>query len=152
MGEVKISSSKAEKHNDRSSLRFQIEGATTLVYKKGLLNNLGIGRKNEARAAINLSEGGILVRTHDRMKTGTKVRIRLELEKFKDVIHAEGHVCWCFQSAHDEDDYYAGIKFSKLSRKSKSKIATLRGYFTSPEYKVLTAVRKCGDHYLGLGR
>jgi len=150
MGEAKIPHSKPSKHELRTSTRFQIDEATTLVYKKGLLTGLGIGRNNEARAAVNLSEGGILVRTHDRLKSGTKVRVRLEIEKFKDVIDAEGVVCWCFQSASDQDDYYAGIRFSKLSPKVASKISRLCGYFTSPEYKQRTAARRRRDP-LGLG-
>ena len=150
MGEAKISNAKSGKHELRTSTRFHIDDATTLVYKKGLLTGLGIGRTNEARAAVNLSEGGILVRAHDRLKSGTKVRVRLEIEKFKDVIDAEGVVCWCFQSASDQTDYYAGIKFSKMSPQVASKISKLCGYFTSPEYKSRTAARKRRDP-LGLG-
>ena len=147
MGEAKVSSLKSvsNKHELRNSTRFHVDDAVTLVYKKGLLSNLGIGRTNQARAAVNLSEGGILIRTTERMKSGTKVRIRLEIEKFKDVIDAEGLVCWCFQSAREESDFYAGIRFSKLSTEAASKIARLRGYFTSPEYRQRTASRKRRD-------
>lgn len=119
----------------RSSARFRVDDAVPLVYEKGLLTSLGIGRTNQARAAINLSEGGILVRTHDKMKTGTKVKVRLEIEKFKDIIEAEGVVRWCFQSAREGNNFYAGIRFTKVPAGVASKIAQLRGYFTSPEYR-----------------
>lgn len=126
----------------RTSMRFRVDDAVPLVYEKGLLSSLGIGRTNQARAAISLSEGGILVRTHDKMKTGTKVKVRLEIEKFKDVIEAEGVVRWCFQSAKEQANYYAGIRFTKVAPPVATKIAALRGYFTSPEYRSRSASRR----------
>lgn len=137
MGEARMSSSipQGRKAELRSSTRFRIDDTVPLVYEQGLLSTLGIGRTNQARAAINLSEGGILVRTHDKMKNGTKVKVRLEIEKFKDVIEAEGVVRWCFQSAKEANNFYAGIRFTKVAPGVASKIARLRGYFTSPEYR-----------------
>jgi Tfp pilus assembly protein PilZ len=142
MGEAPASRKKSDL---RRSARFQLEDAVTLVYKKTLLSALGIGRTNEARAAVNLSEGGILVRTHDRVKNGTKVRIRLEIEKFKDVIEAEGVVRWCFQGAGEGSDYYAGIRFTHVPEQAAAKISRLRGYFTSPEYRSRSAARRRQD-------
>jgi Tfp pilus assembly protein PilZ len=138
MGEARMSNSipsGARKADLRSSLRFRVDDTVPLVYEKGLLSALGIGRTNQARAAINLSEGGILVRTNDKMKTGTKVKVRLEIEKFNDIIEAEGVVRWCFQSAKEMNNFYAGIRFTKVPPTVTSKIAQLRGYFTSPEYR-----------------
>jgi Tfp pilus assembly protein PilZ len=141
MGEARMTST-GKKHELRSSTRFQIEDAVPLVYEKGLLTAFGIGRTNQARTAINLSEGGILVRTNDRMKNGIKVKVRLEIEKFKDVIEAEGVVRWCFQSAKQENHYYAGIRFTHVPAQAASKIARLRGYFTSPEYRSRQAAKR----------
>jgi hypothetical protein len=137
----------ARKSDLRKSRRFSIDDATTLVYRKGLLQSLGIGRTNEARAAVNISEGGILIRSHDKVTNGTKVRVRLEIEKFKDVIEAEGEVCWCVQGTGG-DDYYAGIRFTDLPSAAATKISRLRGYFTSPEYRSRTAFRR---HQAALG-
>jgi len=148
MGQATVETGK--KSDLRRSTRFQIDDAVTLVYKKGLLQALGIGRKNEARAAVNLSEGGILIRTRDRVKTGTRVKVRLELEKFKDVIEAEGVVRWCFKAASDDGDFYAGIRFTQVSGASATKISRLCGYFTSPEYRSRNAARRRRDP-LGLG-
>jgi len=143
MGEARMSGSipAGRRSELRSSARFRVDDAVPLVYEKGLLTSLGIGRTNQARAAINLSEGGILVRTHDKMKTGTKVKVRLEIEKFKDVIEAEGVIRWCFQSAREDSAFYAGIRFTKVAPSVASKIARLRGYFTSPEYKSRRKIR-----------
>jgi len=129
----------------RSSVRFHVDDAVPLVYERGLLTAIGIGRINQAKSAVNLSEGGLLVRTHDRMKNGAKVKVRLEIEKFKDVIEAEGVVRWCFQSAKEAGNYYAGIRFTKLPAPAASKIAKLRGYFTSPEYRSRTASKRRSD-------
>lgn len=126
----------------RTSQRFQVDDiAVPTVYEHGLLASLGIRRENQAVSAVNLSEGGILVRTIDRMKNGTKVKVHLEIEKFKDVIDAEGIVRWCFQSAK-ETSFYAGIQFLNVSRSVASKIAKLRGYYTSPEYKTKVLSKK----------
>jgi Tfp pilus assembly protein PilZ len=138
-----------KKSDLRRSARFHIDDAITLVYNKTLLSGLGIGRSNEARAAVNLSEGGILIQTHDRVKNGTSVKVRLDLEKFKDVIEAEGVVQLCVKGASENSGYYAGIRFTQLPEQAKAKIARLRGYFTSPEYRSRTAARRRRDS-LGL--
>ena len=127
----------------RTSDRFHVgDIAIPVVYEQGLLSSLGIGRVNQARSAVNLSEGGVLVRTHDQLKSGTKVKVRLEIEKFNDVIEAEGVVRWCFQSAKEEMNFYAGIRFTNMPPMLASKIAKLRGYYTSPEYRSKSTVKR----------
>jgi Tfp pilus assembly protein PilZ len=134
----------------RTSTRFQVGGvATPMVYEHGFLASIGIGRFNQARAAVNLSEGGVLVRTHDRMKSGTKVKVRLEIEKLNDIIETEGVVSWCFQCAKQETNFYAGIRFTNMPPPLASKIAKLRGYFTSPEYRNKTAHQRRRQETLG---
>ncbi len=135
----------------RRSARFHVDDAVPLVYRKSLLTVLGFGRINEARAAVNLSEGGILIRTGDRVKSGVPVRVRLEIGKFNDVIEAEGVVRWCFRSAAEEKDFFAGIRFTAIADAALLKIRRLHGFFTSPEYRTLSAARKRRDP-LGLGR
>jgi hypothetical protein len=135
----------------RNATRFAVSDiAVPLVYEHGFLTSLGIGRINQARAAINLSEGGVLVRTHDRMKSGTRVKVRLEIDKLKDVIEAEGVVRWCFQCAKEETNFYAGIGFTHVPPPVASKIAKLRGYFTSPEYRSKTQHKRRRDTSMGL--
>jgi len=132
----------------RTNDRFRVDDiAIPVVYEHGLLSSLGIGRVNQARSAVNLSEGGVLVRTHDQMKSGTKVRVRLEIEKFEDVIEAEGVVRWCFQSAKEQSNFYAGIRFTNMPPPIASKIAKLRSYYTSPEYRSKTVVKRRRDTF-----
>jgi len=127
----------------RTSDRFQVDDiAIPVVYEQGVLASLGIGRINQARSAINLSEGGVLVRTHDHMKSRTRVKVRLEIETFNDVIEAEGVVRWCFQSAKEETNFYAGIRFTNIPPTVAAKIANLRGSYTSPEYRSKTTSKR----------
>jgi Tfp pilus assembly protein PilZ len=129
----------------RGSQRFRVDGIVPMVYEKSLLSTMGVGRKNQALAAINLSEGGCLIRTTGRLKIGTAVRVRLEIEKFNDAIEADGVIRWCFQSATDAKDFYAGLQFLKLPSTIVNKIARLRSYFTSPEYMMKMASKRRAD-------
>jgi len=153
MGDTtKLGSTPADKHRDlRSSPRFKVEDVVPWVYEKGLLTALGIGRENRAKETINLSTGGTLVRMGQRIKPGTKVGVRLDVEKFNDVIEVEGVVRWCFQSVQDPRNFYAGIQFTHVSRSMKSKMAQLQNYFMSPEFKSKTARRRLKDP-LEIGR
>lgn len=136
------SSAKLKRAELRQHPRFRIEDARTEIYLKGFLARMGIGRKNEARVAVNLSEGGILVSTRGKLAPGTKVQLRIEMEKFKDIIEAEGEVRWCYVSARDASDYYTGIQFLKLPSAAVSKINRMRAWFTSPEFKQRSATRR----------
>src|SRR5947209_2474189 len=95
--------------------RFRADEANPQLYVKGFLTKLGIGRANEARSTVNLSEGGVLLLTNTRLKAGSPVQVRIEIEKYKDIIEAEGVVRWCFPSARARDDFYAGIEFRGLA-------------------------------------
>jgi len=136
------SSVRLKRAEQRRNPRFKTDEATVHLYiKKGLLTTLGIGRRNEARAAVNLSEGGILLATGTKLVQGTKVQVRIEIDKFNDVIETEGVIAWCFQSARDTS-YYAGIEFRNLPAAQATLIGKMRSWFTSPEYKQKTATRK----------
>ncbi|HVR85951.1 MAG TPA: PilZ domain-containing protein [Planctomycetota bacterium] len=142
-GKKESTSSIKLKHEDlRQHPRFRIEDARTELYLKGFLAKMGIGRKNEARVAVNLSEGGMLVSTHGKLSPGARVLLRLEMEKFKDVIETEGEVRWCYVSARNASEYYAGIQFVKLAPAHLSKINQMRAWFTSPEFKQKSATRR----------
>lgn len=142
-GKKDLSSTARLKREDlRKHPRFRLENAKTELYLKGFLARIGIGRKNEARVAINLSEGGIMVSTLGKLAPGTRVQVRIEMEKFKDVIETEGEVCWCYVSARDASEYYSGIRFVKLPPEHVSRIGQMRAWFTSPEYKQRSATRR----------
>ena len=122
--------------------RFHAHEAAAQLYLKGFLTKIGIGRKNEATGTVNLSEGGILVVTHRKHANDTKVQVRVEIEKYKDVIEVDGIVRWCFQSARDAAAFYTGIEFIDLPPAQAALIAKMRAWFTSPEYKQKNATRR----------
>lgn len=130
-----------KKSENRKHARFKTDEATVQLYIKGLLTSLGIGKKNEARSAVNLSEGGILLVAGSKLPKGAKVQVRIEIEKFKDVIQTDGIVAWCFQSARDTS-YYAGISFQNLPAAQAALIGKMRSWFTSPEYKQKSQTKK----------
>ena len=137
-----ITSAKMKRAELRQHPRFRIGEAKTEMYLKGFFAKMGIGRKNEARVAVNLSEGGLMVSTQGKLAPGSKVQLRIEMEKFKDVIDTEGVVRWCYVSARDASDYYTGIQFVNLAPAHLSKINQMRAWFTSPEYKQKSATRR----------
>jgi len=137
-----LTSARMKRAELRQHPRFRIEDAKTELYLKGFLAKMGIGRKNEARVAVNLSEGGLMVSTHGKLKPGVKVQLRIEMEKFKDVIETEGEVRWCYVSARNASEYYTGIQFVKLAPAHLSKINQMRAWFTSPEFKQKSATRR----------
>ena len=126
----------------RRHSRFRAEEAATRLYVKGFLTKIGIGLKNEARATVNLSEGGVLLITRSRLKKDSPVVVRIEIEKYNDVIEAEGTVAWCFPSARVQEEFYAGIQFKSLPPAQAALIGKMRSWFTSPEYKQKSATRK----------
>jgi len=126
----------------RRHQRFEIDECQATLQRDGLLTVLGMGKSNRARAALDLSEGGVRFLTHERIPVGTKVRIVIEMERYKDQISASGEVRWCYQSAKSTDDYYAGVEFTDLPAAEKRKIAMMRDWFTSPQYRAVRDSKK----------
>lgn len=141
-GKPDVSSARLKRPELRRHPRFRTDEASAELYLKGFLATLGIGKKNEASSAVNLSEGGILVIVHSKLACGAKVRVRIEMEHYNDVIETDGEVRWCYQSAKDPSDYYAGVQFKSLPAAQASHIAKMRSWFTSPEYKQKSATRR----------
>ncbi len=133
---------KPSKRELRKYLRFRIDDASAQFHIKGFLTRFGLGRMHKAHAAINLSEGGVLLLARESLPVGSKVTVRIEMEKYADFIEAAGVVQWCEQSARGDHDYYAGIEFIGLDPAALKKIAQMREWFTSPEYKTRNATRR----------
>lgn len=122
--------------------RFEIDECQATLHRDGLLTVLGVGKSNRARAALDLSEGGVRFLTHERLPVGVKVRVVIEMERYKDQITASGEVRWCYQSAKHAEDYYAGVEFTGLAPAEKRKIAMMRDWFTSPQYRAVRDSKK----------
>jgi hypothetical protein len=126
----------------RKHHRFEVDECQATMYREGILNVFGVGRGNRARAALDLSEGGVRFHITERLPIGTKVRMIIQMEKYKDHIEASGEVRWCYQSAKNSEDFYAGVQFENLDPVQKRKIAMMREWFTSPQYRAVRETSK----------
>ncbi|MBI3855364.1 MAG: PilZ domain-containing protein [Planctomycetes bacterium] len=128
----------------RRHSRFEIDECQANLYREGILSVFGVGKGNRARAALDLSEGGVRFLIHERLPVGTKVRMNIQMEKYKDEIEASGEVRWCYQSAKNVEDFYAGVQFENLDPVQKRKIALMREWFTSPQYRAVRETKRKG--------
>jgi Tfp pilus assembly protein PilZ len=117
--------------------RFEVDECQATMYREGILTIFGVGKGNLARAALDLSEGGVRLQIHERIPIGTKVRMIIQMEKYKDQIEASGEVRWCYQSAKHSKDFYAGVEFEELDPAQKRKISLMREWFLSPQYRAV---------------
>jgi hypothetical protein len=121
----------------RKNPRFEIDDAQAALYKEGILSVFGVGRSNQARMALDLSEGGARFLTHERIPLGSKVKVVIQIDRYKDSIEAQAEVRWCYQSAKNPRDFYSGVRFVDLEPAQARKIALMRDWFTSPQYKAV---------------
>ena len=113
-----------------------------MLYRDGLLSVFGVGKGNRARAALDLSEGGARFLIHERIPIGTKVRVIIQMEKYKDQIEAAGEIRWCYQDARRSEDFFTGVQFEDLDPVQKRKIAQMREWFTSPQYRAVRETKR----------
>lgn len=132
--------SKAER-NLRKFVRFEVDDATPLVYVKGFMNLVGLGKSNKALEVMNLSEGGVLLKTLEKVPKGSKVHVRLKMEKYQDLFRADGVVRWCILNPYAPVEYFMGVEFVKVRDEQAKKLRKMRDWFTSPEYKAKTGSR-----------
>ena len=125
---------KSETRELRVYPRFRVNDSPAVVYPEKFLNKLGLSRSNRAEGAVNLSEGGVLVSLKQAIEEGTRVRLKVEVESFNDVIECAGEIRWC-KAAAKNGKFYAGIQFLDLSPEAVKRIAHLRRVLSSPEYK-----------------
>jgi len=121
----------------RRHLRFGVDECQATLFREGLLTVFGMSKNNRARAALDLSEGGVRFITVERLPIGTRVRMIIQMEKYKDEIEASGEVRWCYQSLKKTEDYYVGVEFLGLDAAQKRKINQMREWFTSPQYRAV---------------
>jgi Tfp pilus assembly protein PilZ len=126
----------------RKHFRFEIDDCQATLYRDGLLTVLGVGKNNRARAALDLSEGGVRFLTQERFPIGSKVRMIIEMERYKEQIEGSGEVRWCYQSTKNSEDYYCGVEFSDLPASEKRKIGLMRDWFTSPQYRAVRDTKR----------
>ena len=138
-----VSKGPPKPENIRRWPRFKVDDeAAVVLYPEKLLNFMGLQKSNRAKAAVNLSEGGVLVRTTEKIEEGTRVRVTVSIDKFSDRFECVGVVAWCYAAARSETDFYVGVRFVDLPPADMKKIKKLRSWFTSPEYRAKTKFRQ----------
>jgi len=126
----------------RRHTRFEVDACQATLYREGLLNFIGMSKDNRARAALDLSEGGVRFLIQERLPIGAKVRMVIQMEKYQDQIEASGEVRWCYQSTKKAGDFYAGVQFSNLDDTQKRKIAMMKEWFTSVQYRAVRDAKR----------
>ncbi|HYE97756.1 MAG TPA: PilZ domain-containing protein [Planctomycetota bacterium] len=129
------------KSNLRRHLRFEVDSTGASLTVNGLLSLIGIRGENKARAVLNLSEGGALVVVHEPVPRGSKVRVRVEMERYQDVFVADGVVRWCAKHPRKDGFHQLGVQFTNLSDAQARKLTKMREWFTSPQYLARVAER-----------
>jgi len=66
----------------------------------------------------------------------------IQMEKYQDQIEAAGEVRWCYQSTKKAEDFFAGVQFSDLDETQKRKIAMMKEWFTSPQYRAVRETKR----------
>ncbi len=140
--EVNRASSAPGPDRRRRHARFEIDESSITLYRGGLLASLGWGKNNLARGALDLSEGGARLLLDRRVRPGTKVRVRIAMERYKDAIEAVAVVRWCHENPRKKGEFQAGVMFIKLDDAQRRKLALMRDWFTSPQYKALRETRQ----------
>jgi len=126
----------------RRHVRFEVDECQATLHRDGLLSVFGVGKGNLARAALDLSEGGARFLIHERIPIGTKVRMVIQMEKYKDQIEAVGEIRWCYQNAKRPEDFYAGVQFDDLDPVQQRKIALMKEWFISPQYRAVRETKR----------
>jgi Tfp pilus assembly protein PilZ len=119
----------------RKHPRFPVDECEVTVHRAGFMSRMGFGRENVGRELLDLSEGGARVRTWSRLNVGTKVRVRIKLLRFSDEIEAGGEIRWCVEHKLRNGDFSAGVMFTKIDPEHARKIANMRNWFTSPQFR-----------------
>jgi len=84
---------------------------------------------------LDLSEGGLRLETAEQLLIDTKIRLKITVAKFNDTVEMDGVTRWCHQDPKDPEKYTVGVQFGALDPATTRKLATMRGWYTSAQYK-----------------
>ena len=124
----------------RRHARFYVDESPVELRRQGLTALLGLGRIRGG--AVNLSEGGIRVSVPARLASRKTIRCEVRADRFQDPLEAVGEVLWCERDLMNEKNFLIGILFRELEPRQARKIAAMREWFGSPEFKALRAARR----------
>lgn len=129
--------------DQRKHARFLPRGCDLSVIPeaRGLLKLFGRKKNNVAQGVVDLSEGGARFVTRTKLPVGRRVAITINVKLFKDVIETEGTIAWTMEHPYRVGSYYLGVKFTKVDAVQARKIAMIRDYLDSPEYRQKESTR-----------
>jgi hypothetical protein len=127
----------------REHPRFKPEDAVAIVAKGGLLSSLGLGKVRVP--VVNLSQGGVLLLVAKSIPVETRLRVRIEIPKPADIVESQASVRWCAQSAKNNAQFYVGLRFEKPDPQMQRKIAQMRDWFRSAEFKTQAARKEASS-------
>ena len=128
--------------NRRAHERFRVEEAGLWLQVGALARLLNLSKGAVEGRVANLSEGGVMILTSVTLEAGAKCRARIVFEKFRDVIESRGEVRWSRQVPGKEGGFAAGIQFLRLDAPLARKIALMREYFGSVQYREIRELRR----------
>jgi hypothetical protein len=103
--------------------RFAAGEAEAVLVRDGAISAFDVGR-NKARRAVDLSAGGTRLVAVERMEPGTRVRVKLRMERPQDEIDAAGEIRWC-ASAGGGPVFHVGVMFVDLDADQADRIGAL---------------------------
>ena len=122
----------------RRYARFYVDDAAVELRRGGLMALLGRIRGG----VVNLSEGGIRVAVPSRLRSRGLIRCSVRTERFQDPLEAVGEILWCERDLMSEKGFLAGILFRDLEPRHARKIAAMREWYASPEFRALRSARR----------
>ncbi len=124
----------APQRERRRHPRFQVDDAPARIRQKTFL--VFMARPAETgKEALDLSAGGAKLLAERRFLPGSRIRVRIFIERFNDTIEGDADVRWCRQQAPGRQDYIMGVMFTRDDPGRTRKIDSMRGYFTSPQFQ-----------------
>ena len=121
----------------RKYARFVLHDTPAKLYRRGATAIFGLAGLNIEGNVLDLSEGGLLLETSEKFLIGTKLRLKISIAKFGDNLEADGVTRWCHATPRNPEIFHVGIQFSQEDAAMSRKIAQMRGWFTSAQYKSL---------------
>lgn len=118
--------------NRRRHARFDVHGARAELRRSGLTALLGGTVEGEV---VNLADGGVRVYVPKELPAGRKVRCRVRLERFEEPLDVAGEILWCRRDLMSEAGFLVGIAFRGPEARQSRKIAAMREWFSSPEFR-----------------
>jgi len=121
----------------RQYARFCLHDTPAKLYRRGATALFGLAGLNIEGNVLDLSEGGLRLETSEKFLIDTRLRLKISIAKFGDNLEADGVTRWCHETPRDPEIFHVGIKFTHEDPATNRKIAQMRGWFTSAQYKSL---------------